>query len=134
MSAHNSILQRVRFDGAYAFAAIFAVIGGYTLLGSYADSKPLKTFYPGTYTLNEYATKNTNEYRIGMSKTLSYCFSPYTVDATHPNILLTADKSVQLRVVARAPDVGCVRVNSNYSKVTLRFPQGITLPRTVTVQ
>jgi Zn-dependent M16 (insulinase) family peptidase len=82
MAAKGFRIHRIRVDGAYVSAALFAVLGSYTLLGSYADSKPIKTYEVGSYHLNEFVMKQPGTYKLGLKQGLHYCLSPATSSAT----------------------------------------------------
>ena len=123
----------MRIDGAYVFAALFAVFGSYTLLGSYADSKPVKTYEAGTYNLNEFVTKGAHTYKLGLQKGLQYCLSQ-AISTNTVSSVLVLDKTIErLSLTPKAADSTCFTPNKNYSKIDVKLPAFAVQPINLTV-
>lgn len=114
--------NRVKFDGAYMFAAVFAGVGGLLLLGSYASSKPIETFNQGTYSLAKYATDKPDVFNLGLNSKYNYCLSP--IDNEKATTITISNnegftKPVDLNV---APDnTVCFNPKENYSKTEVKI-------------
>ena len=134
MGAKRFGTQRIRVDGAYVSAALFAVLGSYTLLGSYADSKPVKTYEAGSYHLSEFATKQPNTYKLGLQQGLQYCLSPATSTNTVSSVLVL-DKTIQrLSLSQKTADTACFTPTKSYSKIEVQLPVFSVQPTTLSVQ
>jgi len=125
-------LHRVRTDGAYIFAALFAMFGSYALLGSYADSKPLKSYEPGVYQLSDFKTKDAGVYRLGLKMGQRYCLSPVTLTQTDQSVLIAGDKMGRSMLMT-ADNAVCFITDANYSRVNVQLPHDALTATTLTV-
>ena len=134
MANKKFTIQRLRSDGAYVFAALFSVFGSYTLLSSYADSKPLKTYQPGVYQLSEFAVKSSQTYKLGIKKGLHYCFSPAVLINPSSSVLVNAKTSTRLTITQQNGTSACFISDTSYDKIEVNLPGFVAQPTILTVQ
>jgi len=134
MAAKKIGIQRVRVDGVYVFMALFALLGSYTLLGSYADTKPLKSYAAGNYQLSEFATKTPNVYKLSLKQGLHYCLSPVTVDAQHQYVLVVKQSAERFALTQQDTTNACFVTDKNYARVDIQLPSFVAVPVVLTVQ
>lgn len=112
--------KRLRFDGIYIFASVFAAIGAFWLVGSYAFSKPAMTNTPGTYQLSKYAVSGTqNTYNLSFSANRTYCFKGNTL----PNAVIVgpASGNPQTYTLTMSGNSACFNPYKSYSSVDLQI-------------
>lgn len=128
-------LKRRKLDGAYIFASVFAVIGGFALLGTYAAHNSPPIFSQGTYSLSKYKTSEVNTYSFGIKKGMTYCFSSLSA-ANNAQIVVTNSRSVRdsFTLKQMTLDQACFMADKTYETASITLPQVVQAPATVTVQ
>ncbi len=125
------IRSRIRFDALYMVAALFAGIGGYSLLGSYADSKMPPTLKAGVYKLANY--EHDGHYQMDFKQGLHYCFSPYNSSGTNPSAT-QAGQSFEIQLSQVDASTACFIPKADRLYVKVNFAPTGQKPITVTVQ
>lgn len=119
MRLKSKKLKRAKFDGAYIFATVFASIGGIILLSTYAASRPVQTFNPGSYNLSSFETSRSGEYKLGLNSKLTYCLSPVYSSYSTDISLKYRDNTQPITLTDSTADDVCFRTDKNYDEVTV---------------
>lgn len=105
---HAQKIRRARFDGIYIFASVFAALGAFWLIGSYAFSKPQPTTTTGLYNLSDYAVNGTSGvYEMSLAASKEYCFSGKSL----PSAVIVNPSSV-------SPETYSLAISEKYSCFT----------------
>lgn len=128
----KSARKRLQADGMFIFVTLFAAIGGFAVVGSFADHQPIETFNRGSYSLAQYASGAKNTYRLGLNKDLSYCFNASAGGVSVMIVGAAAPRRFEL-----TPSSGgesCFRTDANYSRATVVLPAQLSSATTLTVR
>jgi len=124
--------RRLRMDGMFLFVTLFAGVGGFALVGSYADHQPIETFNQGNYALSHYTTKTSGSYLLGLNKQWSYCLNASAANAT----VMVVDSGAPKRfaLVPSAEGESCFRTDADYSRATVVLPASLASATVLTVR
>ncbi|MEK7059274.1 MAG: hypothetical protein AAB971_00760 [Patescibacteria group bacterium] len=128
-------LKRRRFDAAYIFASVFAVFGGFALLGTYAAHNSPTTFSKGTYSLSQFATDEPNVFSFGIKQGMTYCFTSLAA-GSNPQVTISNGEGVTQSFVLTqvTSEQACFAPNITHQKVKAKLPQSNPAPTSLTVQ